>query len=129
MKTYPVNSPEAAARVLAMAMVSDGQYSLAELRALDRQKAPAMLGLTPEAFKAVIDDFCQDLMLAGGGQWTGSVDTAVREQLMKEITDRDLQDRVLQQCEGLMLADGHLADGEVELMDALSATWRRPVLL
>lgn len=129
MKTYPVNSPEAAARVLAMAMVADGQYSLTEMRALDRQQAPALLGLSPEAFKAVVDDFCHDLLQAGGGQWTGTVDPAIRTQLMGEITEPDLQDQILQQCEGLMLSDGHLADGEVELMDALSAAWRRPVLL
>lgn len=129
MKTYPVNSPEAAARVLAMAMVADGQYSLTEMRALDRQQAPALLGLSPEAFKAVVDDFCHDLLLASGGQWTGTVDPAIRTQLMGEITEPDLQDQILQQCEGLMLSDGHLADGEVELMDALSAAWRRPVLL
>jgi hypothetical protein len=129
MKAYSVNSPEAAARVLAMAMLADGQYSMTEIRALDRQQAPARLGLTPEAFKAVVDGFCQDLLLAGGGQWTGTVDPAVREQLMAEITDRGLQDLILLQCETLMLADGHLADGEVELLDALSAAWRRPVLV
>lgn len=129
MKAYSVNSPEAAARVLAMAMLADGQYSMTEIRALDRQQAPARLGLTPEAFKAVVDGFCEDLLLAGGGQWTGTVDPAIREQLMAEITDRGLQDLILLQCETLMLADGHLADGEVELLDALSASWRRPVLV
>jgi hypothetical protein len=129
MKNYPVNSPEAAARVLAMAMVADGQYSMVELRALDRQNVPALLGITPEAFKAVVDDFCQDLLLASAGQWTGSVEAGIREQLMREITDRPLQELILQQCEALMLCDGHLADGEVELLDALSAAWRRPVLL
>lgn len=129
MKAYSVNSPEAAARVLAMAMLADGQYSMTEIRALDRQQAPARLGLTAEAFKAVVDGFCEDLLLAGGGQWTGTVDPAIREQLMAEITDRGLQDLILLQCETLMLADGHLADGEVELLDALSASWRRPVLV
>lgn len=129
MKDYSVNSPEAAARVLAMAMLADGQYSMTEIRALDRQQAPARLGLTPEAFKAVVDGFCQDLLLAGGGQWTGTVDPAIRDQLMAEITDRGLQDLILLQCETLMLADGHLADGEVDLLDALSAAWRRPVLV
>jgi hypothetical protein len=129
MKAYSVNSPEAAARVLAMAMLADGQYSMTEIRSLDRQEAPARLGLTPEAFKAVVDGFCHDLLLAGGGQWTGSVEPAIREQLMAEITDRGLQDLILLQCETLMLSDGHLADGEVELLDALSAAWRRPVLV
>ena len=129
MKAYPVNSPEAAARVLAMAMLADGQYSMTEIRSLDRQHAPERLGLSPEAFKAVVDGFCQDLLLAGGGQWTGTVDAAVRDQLMGEVTDRSLQDLILLQCETLMLSDGHLADGEVELLDALSAAWRRPVLV
>ena len=129
MKAYSVNSPEAAARVLAMAMLADGQYSMTEIRSLDRQNAPERLGLSPEAFKAVVDDFCHDLLLAGGGQWTGVVDPSIREQLMAEITDRGLQDLILLQCETLMLADGHLADGEVELLDALSAAWRRPVLV
>lgn len=129
MHAYPTNSPEAAARVLAMAMLADGQYSMAEIRALDRQQAPARLGLTPEAFKAVVDRFCQDLLLANEGRWTGTISLVTRQQLMDEITDRGLQDLILQQCEGLMLADGHLADGEVALLDALGATWRRPVLV
>lgn len=129
MQTYTVNSPEAAARVLAMAMLADGQYSMTEIRALDRQQVPARLGLTPEAFKNVVDGFCQDLLLTGAGHWTGTVDAATREQLMGEITERDLQDMILQQCEALMLADGHLADGEVDLLDALGAAWRRPVLV
>lgn len=129
MKAYPANSPEAAARVLAMAMLADGQYSMTEIRSLDRQQAPERLGLSPEAFKAVVDDFCQDLLTAGGGQWSGSVEPATRERLMAEITDRGLQDLILLQCETLMLSDGHLADGEVELLDALGAAWRRPVLV
>lgn len=129
MTSYPVNSPEAAARVLAMAMLADGQYSMTEIRALDRQRAPEMLGLTPEAFKTVVDGFCQDLLLAHGGQWSGEVDPATRQQLMGEITDRALQDQILHQCEALMLADGHLADGEVALLDAIGAAWRRSVLV
>lgn len=129
MKAYPVNSPEAAARVLAMAMLADGQYSMTEIRALDQQQVPTRLGLTAEAFKSVVDDFCQDLLLANAGQWTGEVDPTTRQQLMSEITDRHLQDLILQQCEALMLADGHLADGEVDLLDALSAAWRRSVLV
>ena len=129
MKAYPVNSPEAAARVLAMAMLADGQYSMTEIRSLDRQQAPARLGLESEAFKAVVDGFCEDLLLANSGQWTGELDPATRRQLMGEITDPALQDQILQMCEGLILADGHLADGEVDLLDALSAAWRRPVLV
>jgi hypothetical protein len=127
MQSLPVNSPQAAARVLAMALVADGHYSMTELRALDRLDAPARLGLSPEAFKDVLDRFCQDLLAIGNGRWTGMVDGDTRQQLMAEITLPDLQDLIAQQCEALTLADGHLADGEVDLLDALGVAWRRPV--
>lgn len=129
MKAYPLNSPQAAARVLAMALVADGQYSATEIRALDRQNAPGLLGLTPQAFKEVMDDFCMDLLQHSQGQWSGVLDAEVRSQVLADITDCHLQDLILQQCEALMLADGHLADGEVSLLDALGAAWRKPVLI
>ena len=129
MQTYRTNSPQAAARLVAMALVSDGQYALSELQALDRLDAAQRLGLSTEAFQAVIDRFCQELLQASGGVWTGVVDNAMRARLMAEVTDPALQDLIVQQCEALMLADGHLAGGEIALIDALSARWRRPVRL
>lgn len=129
MQTYRTNSPQAAARLVAMALVSDGQYALSELQALDRLDAAQRLGLSTEAFQAVIDRFCQELLQASGGVWTGVVDNATRARLMAEVTDPTLQDLIVQQCEALMLADGHLAGGEIALIDALSARWRRPVRL
>ena len=129
MQTYRTNSPQAAARLVAMALVSDGQYALSELQALDRLDAAQRLGLSTEAFQAVIDRFCQELLQASGGVWTGVVDNAMRARLMAEVTDPTLQDLIVQQCEALMLADGHLAGGEIALIDALSARWRRPVRL
>ena len=129
MQTYRTNSPQAAARLVAMALVSDGQYALSELQALARLDAAQRLGLSTEAFQAVIDRFCQELLQASGGVWTGVVDDATRARLMAEVTDPALQDLIVQQCEALMLADGHLAGGEIALIDALSARWRRPVRL
>lgn len=129
MQTYRTNSPQAAARLVAMALVADGQYAMSELQALTRLDAPRRLGLSAEAFNEVIQRFCQDLLQASGGVWTGVVDDATRARLMAEVTEPALQDLIVQQCEALMLADGHLAGGEIALIDALSASWRRPVRL
>ncbi len=129
MQTYRTNSPQAAARLVAMALVADGQYAMSELQALARLDAPRRLGLSAEAFNEVIHRFCQDLLQASGGVWTGVVDEATRARLMAEVTEPALQDLIVQQCEALMLADGHLAGGEIALIDALSASWRRPVRL
>jgi uncharacterized tellurite resistance protein B-like protein len=124
MRAYPINSPEAAARLLAVALVADGHYSMTELQSLDRLKVTAQLGLQPEAFKAVLDLFCEDLMANAHGQWTGQVDEATRSELLAEVQDPVLQDTVWRLCEAIALADGHLADGEAEMLDRLAFAWR-----
>jgi uncharacterized tellurite resistance protein B-like protein len=129
MRTDPTDSPEAAARLLAMTLVADGQYSMSEIKTLDRLGAPQRLGLSPEALKGVIDAFCEDLLVAGNGQWSGSIhlDDSIRRQLMAEVKDPSLQETVWRLCEAVALADGHLADGEVELLDRMAFAWRQPV--
>ena len=48
-RAYPVNSAEAAARIVALAMVANGRIETAETVALDAHKARERLGLTPHA--------------------------------------------------------------------------------
>jgi len=126
MRTYPLDSPEAATRLLAMVLVADGHYDLSELRALDRLEVPRRLGLTPEAVKTVIDHFCEDLTHYTHGEWTGSarLDDATRDALIHDIRDRHLQQQILLMCESLALADGRLAEGETDMLDAMVQAWK-----
>ncbi len=126
MRSYPIDSPQAAARLLAMALVADGNYSFTELRALDRLNASAQLGLSPEAFKDVIETFCTDLLTAAQGEWTGSarMDEGSRQQLLDEVRDGALRKRIVALCQAVVQADGHEADGEAALLDALTRAWR-----
>ncbi|MBT9551253.1 MAG: TerB family tellurite resistance protein [Hydrogenophaga sp.] len=130
MRSYPTDSPEAAARLLAMALVADGQYSMNEIKTIDRLHASQRLGMAPEAIKAVIDGFCEDLLLVAGGRWAGSagMDEATRERLLAEVQDPALQETVWHLCEAVALSDGHLADGEVELLDRMAIAWRHPAM-
>lgn len=124
MQSYPTNSPQAAARVLAMALVADGHYSMSELKAVDRLDIPGQLGLSAEDFKAILDTFCHDLLATADGQWCAGVPAEVRQQLLAEVQDPGLRARLREQCETIMQADGHMADGETELLDALAGAWR-----
>jgi uncharacterized tellurite resistance protein B-like protein len=128
MRSYPIDSPEAATRLLAMALLADGHCSVTELKALDRLGASARLGLGPECFKAVIDHFCEDLLIASHGEWQGSaaIDSATRRDLFAEVQSPTLGAEVRALCEAVMLSDGHLAEGEVELLDELAKVWPRP---
>lgn len=127
MRTYPTNSPHAAARLLAMALVADGNYSLTEIRALDRIQASRRLGLAPRALKQVLDTFCEDLLAAAGGRWTGSadMDEATRQQLLDEVRDPALRAQVVDLCQAIVQADGHEAVGEAALLDTLARAWRQ----
>jgi uncharacterized tellurite resistance protein B-like protein len=127
MRTYPLNSPQAAARLLAMALVADGNYSLTEIRALDRIQASRRLGLTPRALKQVLDSFCEDLLTAAGGRWTGSadMDDTARQQLLDEVRDPALRAQVVDLCQAIVQADGHEAAGEAALLDTLARAWRQ----
>ncbi len=126
MRSYPINSPEAAARLLAMVLVADGRYTMAEIKAIDRHEAPAQLGLSPAAMHTVIEDFCTDLLADAGGQWTDSTRMAdtTRQRLIAEVQEPALQERVWHLCEAIAQADGHLADGEVDMLDTLAFSWR-----
>ena len=128
MRSYPIDSPEAATRLLAMALLADGHCSITELKALDRLGAPARLGLGPECFKAVIDHFCEDLLTANHGEWRGSagIDSATRHDLFAEVQSPTLGAEVRTLCEAVMLCDGHLAEGEVALLDELAKAWPHP---
>ena len=125
MRSYPIDSPEAATRLLAMALLADGHYAVSEIKTLDRLNAPARLGLGPESFKAVINHFCEDLLLATNGEWLGSaaIDSATRRCLFAEVQSPALGAEVRALCEAVMLCDGHLADGELALLDELAKAW------
>ncbi len=127
MRTYPKNSPQAAARLLAMALVADGNYALSEIKALDRLDAARQLGLPPQDLKAVIDAFCEDLLLGAHGEWLGSsqLDAATRQALLAEVTDPALRETLVALCEAVVAADGHLADGETAMLDSLTRAWRQ----
>lgn len=103
MRSCPIDSPEAATRLLAVALLADGRCSITELKALDHLGAPARLGLGPERFTAVIDHFCEDLLLATHGEWLGSaaIDSATRCGLFAEVQSPALGAEVRTLCEAV----------------------------
>lgn len=126
MRAYPIDSPHAATRLLAMALVADGHYAPCELKTLDRLDASGRLGLSPLGMKSVIDTFCHELMHAQRGVWRGTagIEPEPRERLFNEVRNPRIQAEVRRLCEAIVMSDGHLADGEVELLDAMALAWR-----
>lgn len=125
LRTYPTNSPEAAGRVLAMALFSDGNCSAVELDTLQHLKAAERLGLTHDALKEVIHGFEQDMLSTTPGRRMTfpRIDEPTRDALLDDITDAYLQTELETLTSEVVVSDGHLADGEVELVNTLWARW------
>jgi len=129
MRSYPRNSPQAAARILALVMLADGHPCHSEMALLDRLEAHAQLGLSRPELHAVVHAFCEDLMVFSTGIcWSdlGLVRPDALGQILGEVTDPELQRTVMGLCIGLVQADRHLAQKESVLLTAAMLHWGLP---
>ena len=141
MRTYPNNSPQAAARIVALTLVADGHVSSAELDVLERADAYRQLGITRAQMQAVLQGFCEDLLAAHRSTCTDAchIEPRTLAQLMAEIdlhrlfsfqrflmAEIDypaLRMSVLQLCVAVAEADDHVADGESIVLVGAVENW------
>lgn len=125
MRKYPQNSPQAAARIVALTLTADGDIGPAELALLDERAVHQQLGLTRDALHAVIDTFCEDLLSSKQLNWADAcpVDEYTLATLMANIDDPALRRKVLDLCITLAEVDDHVAEGESIVLSAAVAHW------
>ena len=125
MRTYQNNSPQAAARIVGLAMLADGHMCKAELEVLDRLGVHRQLGLQPEALQVVVHALCEDLLAAAQMTWADAcrVDPRTLAELMGEVDDPALRLKVLTLCVSVVEADGHVAEGESIVLGAAVEHW------
>lgn len=125
MRSYPMNSPQAAARVLALMMIADGNVCASEMAVLNKLKAEQRLGLPEGGMQIVLRDLCEDLLMAGrhGCSLLEGLDDASIHSIMSEVTAPYLRDQVLELANAVAGADDHWADGELVVLDAACKHW------
>ena len=125
MRPFPRNSPQAAARIVALAMLADGQLTRDELEVIPRSKAHEKLGLRPGEFHQILHGLCDDLLAVAreAGADMCRVDAAALAAVMAEIDDRTLRGRILDLCVAVIDADGSVADGESTVLAAAVEHW------
>lgn len=126
MRTYPTNSPEAAARIVALALLADGHLSLIEIDALERHHVAARVGLTPEGLRTVLHDLCSDLLVQAPMAWHDAtqIDPRLLRDLFAEVDDPALCAELLQLCRTVIEADRHVTDGEALMLSRAFVHWR-----
>ncbi|MGL4190891.1 MAG: TerB family tellurite resistance protein [Sphaerotilus sulfidivorans] len=125
MRSYPSNSPEAAARIVALVLISDGHACNSEFEALREADVARSLGLSPQDFHSIVQTLCEDLLMEGfnGGSILSYVDDGSLASLLAEVDQPELRSRVLRVAASAVHADAHLADGEALVLDAIARHW------
>ena len=125
MRSYPRNSPEAAARILSLAALSDGHLSRVEIDTIAGIGACEQLGLSRERLEDVLHGFCEDLLEAERMSWAEvcRLDAKTLEQLMAEVDDPALRRKLLDLCVAVVEADQLIADGEALVLLAAAEHW------
>lgn len=126
MRSYPINSPEAAARILALVLISDGHACRSEFETLNQVDGVRHLGLDPQKLPGIVQTFCEDLLMEGfdGRSILSRVGDGLMASLMAEVDDLHLRAQVLRLATLVAHADKHLSEGETAMIAAISGIWQ-----
>jgi uncharacterized tellurite resistance protein B-like protein len=125
MRSYPRNSPEAAARILSLAALADGSLSTVEIETLDRQDAYAQLGLHRVQLQDVMRGLCVDLLSSARPSDTSVCRVAPQTMatILAEIDDPALRLTLLQLCVAVIEADQFVDPGEALVLLTVLEQW------
>ena len=125
MRSYPRNSPEAAARIVALVLIADGHVCRSEFDVFEQLDGPRELGLQPDSLPRIVQTLCEDLLMGdpGSGLMLGSVDVSGLASLMAEVDEPALQRKVLRLAVAAAQGDRHLAERETLVLEAARRHW------
>lgn len=125
MRSYPRNSPHAAARLVVLTMLADGQLAKPELDLLDRLGIATRLGLSRAELHAVMQAFCEDLLAAASLAWADAcrIDPRTLAALLAEIDDLPLRRTVLNLCVAVAEADDQVDEAESIVLTTAVEQW------
>lgn len=125
MRNYPIDSTEAMARIVAIALLADGALDPSEIEALEKHQLRDNLGLPTETLERVIHEFCDDLLQTARAPNIGQIELDVQlvNHLLDDIQSPDLQKKALTAIVDIVNADGSLNAGEAILISQAMSRW------
>ncbi len=122
MRHYPCNSPEAAARIVCLAMLADGELTRPEVEVMESVDLERRLHLGLPDFYRVLEHLCDDLS-TDIGQESITIDDLTVARLMEDVEDPALRRIVLDLCRDVIECDAWVSDGEALLLNAAVEHW------
>lgn len=123
LRPYPRNSAEAAARILALALIANGRIKAVETAALEAHQAHERLGLTRPQWHAVIHELSADLLEATRCDEDCCISSEVLDRMLDEVDHEGTRRLVLHLCSVVVHADRQIDDGESFVLLAAIERW------
>lgn len=123
IRTYARNSPQAAGRIVALALVANGEINACEWDALRELRAHERLGLDAAQWHDLLDELCSDLIAASRPGQDCVVGAIVLEAWLDQVDDPKLHTLVVELAAAIIQADGHVHPGESAVLRAALARW------
>jgi uncharacterized tellurite resistance protein B-like protein len=123
MRSYPVDSPEAAGRLLALTIVSDGNLAPSEVAAMHQSRILEHVALDEHQFQQLLQDLCHDMLATSACNGVVNIKPELIDRLLGEIARPDLRRKMFEAMWKIADADGWLADAEAVLLSRASTLW------
>ena len=125
MRKYPIDSPQAKARIIALALLADGGLDKSEIECMDNRDIVECLGIGAGTFDQAMHHFCEDIEQYGLLQPNRQLDLgspAIRD-ILDEAGQRSVREALLRTIFDIVLADRNLSLGEAQLTALAMSHW------
>jgi hypothetical protein len=125
MRSYPIDSSKAQARIIVAALLADGGLDLSELEMLEDRSILDHLNMSADEFNTVLHDFCNDANLYSLRHESGELrlgDESVAP-MLAEIRNKATRLWLLGTIYELVHVDQAVSPVEAQLVSAMTSRW------
>lgn len=125
MHIYPADSPAAISRLLALAMIVDGDISPSEMRAMHKAEFLRQVKVDADTFDHTLRELCEDLLgtAANRGAGIADIDPVMLDGLLREVHDPLLQICLFKTMADIVHADDRVDGRELSLVRRAARFW------
>lgn len=124
MKSYPINSPEAQARILTLCLIADSDIDPSELDELNLSLVYEALNISPQGFMEVFRTYLEDIASEAGKGRINLLDPERINTMLAEVSGRSERINTLATALRICKSDHALNDAEIALFRHIMNEWQ-----